>query len=203
MPAAAAALSGGFADPAPDSARAFRAILQAMARPGTIQPAAGATPPAPVPPAMGLVALTLADADAPVWLSPRLAATDFPDWIRFHCGAPVLEDRAAAAFAFGAPDELGAPDDWRMGEAEYPDRGVTLVLDLAAFEGAALTLSGPGIQSTAALPLGPACAAIRSLTALNAASYPLGLDLILCAGDRVAALPRTTRLSSQTSVQEG
>ena len=203
MSAPHAALSGGFADPAPMSARAFRAVLAAMSRPGTIQRAEGAAPPAPVAPAMGLVALTLCDRETPLWLSPALATTELPDWLRFHCGAPIVADRAAAMFAFGAAEDLLPADGWPMGEAEYPDRGTTLVLDLAAFEGEALTLSGPGIQFTAALPLGPAGAAVRALTALNAGLYPLGLDLILCAGDRVAALPRTTRLSSQTSVQEG
>ena len=41
-------LSGGFADPPADAAHAFRAIMQAMARPGTIHDVTGARPPAPL-----------------------------------------------------------------------------------------------------------------------------------------------------------
>ena len=41
------ALTGGFADAPAQSARAFRAALEAMARPGTIWTVAGAAPPAP------------------------------------------------------------------------------------------------------------------------------------------------------------
>ena len=43
----AIALQGGFADPAHEAARAFRACLDAMARPGTIHAVTGAQPPAP------------------------------------------------------------------------------------------------------------------------------------------------------------
>ena len=40
-------LTGGFSDPAVQSAHAFRAVMEAMARPGTVQDIAGAEPPAP------------------------------------------------------------------------------------------------------------------------------------------------------------
>ena len=194
MSAPHAALSGGFAEPAPMSARAFRAVLAAMSRPGTIQRAEGAAPPAPVAPAMGLVALTLCDRETPLWLSPALAATELPDWLRFHCGAPIVADRAAAMFAFGAAEDLLPADGWPMGDAEYPDRGVTLVAEVPDFSGEALRLTGPGIETEQTLPLGPACGSVRALTAMNRALFPLGLDLILCAGTRLAAIPRTTRL---------
>jgi hypothetical protein len=40
-------LSGGFTKPAAQSAHAFRSVLEAMARPGTIQDIEGAAPPCP------------------------------------------------------------------------------------------------------------------------------------------------------------
>jgi Uncharacterized enzyme of phosphonate metabolism len=40
-------LDGGFATPPVDAAHAFRAIMTAMAQPGTIVTLAGAVPPAP------------------------------------------------------------------------------------------------------------------------------------------------------------
>ena len=42
------ALTGGFDVPPLQSARAFRALLEAMARPGTIHKVEGALPPAPL-----------------------------------------------------------------------------------------------------------------------------------------------------------
>ena len=47
------ALSGGFADPPIDAARAFRACLDVMARPGRIAKLGGAVPPAPLSVAAG------------------------------------------------------------------------------------------------------------------------------------------------------
>ena len=61
-------LSGGFADPAAQSARSFRGILEAMARPGRIETLEGACPPAPLSVAGGCVLLTLADGTTPVHL---------------------------------------------------------------------------------------------------------------------------------------
>ena len=130
----------------------------------------------------------------PAMLFRTMATTELPDWLRFHCGAPIVADRAAAMFAFGAAEDLLPADGWPMGEAEYPDRGVTLVAEIPDFSGEALRLTGPGIESEQTLPLGPACGPVRALTAMNRALFPLGLDLILCAGTRLAAIPRTTRL---------
>lgn len=186
-------LSGGFTDPATQSAAAFRAILDAMSRPGTIRAADGAAPPAPMSPAAGLVALALCDAQTPVWLAPPLR-DGVPDWLRFHCGAPVVEDRADAMFAFGAPDDLLPLTDWTQGSPEYPDRSATLVMALPAFGGAALTLTGPGIEDAAHLAVGAIAPALAAALAANRLLSPMGVDLILTAGDRLAALPRSTRV---------
>ncbi len=153
-----------------------------------------AAPPAPAMMTRMPRALTLCDAETPVWLSPALAASDLAAWLRFHCGAPITADRAAAMFAFGAVEDLLLADTWPMGDAEYPDRGVTLVAGIPGFDSAPLRLTGPGIETEATLPLGPAAAPVRALTAMNRALYPLGLDLILCAGTRLSAIPRTTRI---------
>ncbi|MEC7438954.1 MAG: phosphonate C-P lyase system protein PhnH, partial [Pseudomonadota bacterium] len=49
----ATGLEGGFADPAIESARTFRLVLNAMARPGRIETVGTAEPPAPLCPAAG------------------------------------------------------------------------------------------------------------------------------------------------------
>jgi alpha-D-ribose 1-methylphosphonate 5-triphosphate synthase subunit PhnH len=50
-------------------------------------------------------------------------------------------------------------------------------------------LRGPGIKEQAQLSL-PETQAFQT----NAALFPLGLDFIFTCGDRLAALPRTTRV---------
>lgn len=186
-------LTGGFDAPATQSATGFRAILGAMSRPGAILDAHGAAPPAPMSPAAGLVALVLCDAQTPVWLAPSLRA-GVPDWLRFHCGAPIAGARADAMFAFGTPEDLLPLTDWAQGDAEYPDRSATLVMALPGFDGAALTLTGPGIETETRLPVGPVAPALAAALAGNHAMAPLGVDLILTAGARIAALPRSTRV---------
>ena len=188
-----AALTGGFADPAPGAARAFRAALDCMARPGRISALAEAAPPGGVSPSAGTLLLTLADADTPVWLPPRLAPALAP-WLAFHAGAPAAGSPAEAVFALGAWAELAPLSAWPAGTPTYPDRGATLIVEVAALEGGpGLALSGPGIADEARLaPDLPddAAGALR----WNAGRFPLGLDLFLTAGGRAAALPRSTSI---------
>ncbi|MBF9036525.1 phosphonate C-P lyase system protein PhnH [Rhodobacterales bacterium HKCCE2091] len=183
----ATALSGGFADPARDAARAFRAIMTAMARPGSIHALDGAAAPPPISPAAATVLLTLADPDTPVWLSPALSTPEVLDWIAFHTGAP-LSAHGAACFAVGHWSDLPLAD-LPAGTPAYPDRSATVIVevDRLALEGARLT--GPGIEAEARLNL-PDPAAFRA----NAARFPLGLDFVFCAGREIACLPRSTRI---------
>ncbi|MFO7855636.1 MAG: phosphonate C-P lyase system protein PhnH, partial [Paracoccaceae bacterium] len=140
----------------------------------------------------------LCDAETPVWLAAELRTPAVEDWLRFHCNCPFVEPEGAA-FAFGSPVALAeALERLPEGEADWPDRSATLVVLVPTLtEGAALRLSGPGVDGTARLPLGPVRDAVAALHAPNRGSFPLGRDLILCAGDRVAALPRSARIERE------
>ena len=83
------ALIGGFKDPAIQSAHAFRSVMEAMARPGTVQEISGAVPPAPMSPAAGAVLLTLCDTETPVYLAGALDCDAVRSWLAFHTGAPL------------------------------------------------------------------------------------------------------------------
>jgi alpha-D-ribose 1-methylphosphonate 5-triphosphate synthase subunit PhnH len=179
----AATLSGGFADPAREGARAFRAILDAMARPGRIVTVAGAAAPG-LSPAAAAVLLTLCDADTPV----HLTVAEARPWLAFLCGAPLV-DKGGCAFAVGAWEALAPLDPYPFGTPDYPDRSATLVVEMPLLTADGPALTGPGIDGSARLSL-PDPEALQA----NAARFPLGLDLILCAGDRLACLPRSTRI---------
>ena len=108
-----AALAGGFADAPREAAQAFRSIMTAMARPGTILEIAGATPPGGLSLAAGAVLLTLCDPDTPVWMAPALETPDIRRWIDFHTGArrrrrptqPLLSAHGAIFRALNFPSE--------------------------------------------------------------------------------------------------
>ena len=181
-----ASLEGGFAAPPVDAAAGFRAALTAMSRPGQVQEVGGALPPAPMSVAAGVLALTLCDPETPVWLAPSLAGKPIRDWFAFHTGAPTVSP-AEAAFAFGTWAEMPL-DAFRPGDAAYPDRSATLIVEVAEI-GSAHRLTGPGIERQAHLTV-PDPAWSRA----NRARYPLGLDLFLTSGTQLAALPRTTKV---------
>ncbi len=181
-------LSGGFTEPSYDAARAFRACLQAMARPGSVQPMSAPTPPAPLSPAAAAVLLTLCDSATPLYLAPSHDSAEARAWIAFHCAAPLVS-ASEAAFALGDWAALkGQP--FAIGSADYPDRSATLIVEVETRAPNA-RLAGAGIKESAAAYL-PDIAALRA----NAALYPLGFDCYFCAQDRLYALPRSTYLEA-------
>lgn len=181
-------LSGGFDNPPIQSAQAFRAAMNVMARPGTIQILRGARPPEPLSPAAGMLILTLCDPDTPLFLAGKWDTADVRAWISFHVGAPVGVPNDAM-FAVGDWASLAPLDAYGIGTPEYPDRSATLIVEQSDLKPTEATLRGPGIKSCAFMNV-PDVAAFQD----NAALFPLGLDFFFTSGDQVAALPRTTKL---------
>lgn len=184
-----ATLQGGFSDPAPMAARAFRAILNAMARPGRIESITGANPPEPLSPAAGAVLLTLCDVDTPLHIAGAGDTQAVRDWVRFYLGAPLVAAEEAT-FALGSWSDLLPLSAYRQGTPDYPDRSATLIVEVATLVPEGPILRGPGIRDTARLSL-PETDAFRA----NHALYPLGLDFLFTCAERVAALPRSTEVA--------
>jgi len=194
------AVAAGFDAPVLAAQAAFRAVMDAMARPGTVHPVSGiAAPPPPLAPAAAAITLTLLDYETPFWLDPALAgAPQVAGWIAFHTGATMTADPGAAAFAFIADTGAAPPfETFALGTPEYPDRSTTLVLQVARFDaGAQLTLRGPGIAGSRRFTAEPLPADIAGRVAANRALYPRGVDLVLVTKDAVAALPRSLRVEA-------
>jgi alpha-D-ribose 1-methylphosphonate 5-triphosphate synthase subunit PhnH len=188
-------LGRGFADPVLSSQRVFRTLLGAMSAPGTAAHLADDVEPAPgLHASTARLLLTLADAETPVWLAPSLGPAA-PSWVRFHTGAPVVDVPATAAIAV-LDGAATAPliDAFHAGDDRYPDRSATLLVQCAALGGGEpVGLAGPGIAEPLAIrPTGLRVGFWREAAA-NHARYPLGVDLVLVAGDAIVALPRSTR----------
>jgi alpha-D-ribose 1-methylphosphonate 5-triphosphate synthase subunit PhnH len=179
----------GFAEPVPDAQACFRAVLDAMARPGRIhEVGVGLTPPAPLAPASAAVLLTLVDHETPLWLDPDAAASR--EWIAFHCGAPVAAVPKACAFALALslPDLAALP----TGSHEAPESSATVILQARAFKsGRRFRLEGPGLHEPTVLAIDGLPDDFASVWQQNRALFPRGVDVVLCAGTQLAALPRS------------
>ena len=189
--------SAGFIDPATDAAGVFRAMLEAMARPGRIQrlPTALAAP-AALGSEVAQLVLTLCDFDTPLWLDPAYATAESWAYLRFHAACPVAATIEEAAFLVVAPANV-APvlPRCRIGTAEYPDRSASLIIPLEAIsEGPDVRLSGPGIEREHRLSVAPSPAGLWSALIANQQHFPLGCDCFLAAPGHIAAIPRSTRI---------
>jgi alpha-D-ribose 1-methylphosphonate 5-triphosphate synthase subunit PhnH len=193
-----AELPAGFADKVRSAQSTFRSVMDAMARPGSVQRiAAGSGAPSPVMRGTAAIALTLFDHDTPVWLDPAMSETsDVTKWLKFHTGAPVIADSSVCHFALiGDASALPPLDRFAFGSNEYPDRSTTLILQVESLtRGTRFELRGPGIDGTAVLQATIQPIDLFERLAVNVEMFPRGVDVVLVDDDAVVALPRTTRL---------
>ncbi|HEY0236883.1 MAG TPA: phosphonate C-P lyase system protein PhnH [Afipia sp.] len=196
-------LDQGFADPVRASQSVFRHVMNAMARPGTLETVVSDVEgPTFLMPAAAALALTLCDHDTPVWLDPNFAGeAQIAAWLRFQTSAPVMGDTRRAAFAFisrGA--DLPAFEMFASGTPDYPDRSTTLVVQVDSLtEGPGVTLTGPGIRNIGTLSAGALPPDFVERMQVNRALFPLGVDLVLVCGAQLVALPRSTHVARETS----
>jgi alpha-D-ribose 1-methylphosphonate 5-triphosphate synthase subunit PhnH len=188
------------------SQRHFRAILDSLSRPGTInelEPVA-CEPPARLSRASALVAMALLNAD----VSFHLLGMPGEDttYLSVNTGSrPAPMEEATFIFADGAQPPQ-ALEGVNCGTLAYPDTSSTLVIQVDALSSAPIAgglkvmLEGPGIQEQASVytrALNPDL--LLALQARNV-EFPLGIDAIVtCTGDRgrsqVLGIPRTATVS--------
>lgn len=192
-------IAQGFADPVLSGQKTFRALMDAMARPGSIQAIDGIkTAPAALGPTMSAVALSLIDHETTIHLDRPLGEDpDVRAFIAFHTSAPRTSECANADFAL-VSDGLAMPDlaSFKAGTDTYPDRSTTLLIGVAGFHsGRRYILSGPGIDGVVTISLEGARADLAAQLSENRQLFPRGVDLIFCAAGEIMALPRSTRIS--------
>jgi alpha-D-ribose 1-methylphosphonate 5-triphosphate synthase subunit PhnH len=198
-----AELPPGFADKVLSAQSTFRSVMDAMARPGSVQ---RIVPVAGTPDAMmrgtAAIALTLFDHDTPLWLDTRMSgSSDAVKWLKFYTGAPVIQDSSIASFALiGEGLLLPALERFALGTSEYPDRSTTVILQVESLDaGRSFELRGPGIDGAAILQATIRPADLFERLRFNEALFPRGIDVVLVADDAVVAIPRTTRVVSKGS----
>ena len=193
-------LAAGLVDPVHESQQAFRAVLDALARPGQIRKMGAALPQVELGGAMARLLLSLCDDETPVrWQSTDSA---LPQWLRFHTGAPIAESSAAAGFA--VVTDLAQPlalADFAQGSAASPEFSSTVLIELPHLEtGPLMVWSGPGIQSTTLVGLQGLPLDFWSQWQANHSRFPQGVDIIFTCGESALGLPRSTRVQQLEEV---
>jgi len=188
------ALAAGLPDPVHSSQQTFRAVLDALARPGKVCVLGEALPEVALGGAMARLLLSLTDDETPVWWQ-RADAT-LQGWLQFHTGAGVAAQPGAASFAvlhdLGARTELA---HFAMGTAASPEFSATLLVELPGLHGGPeLEWRGPGIQTVQRVGLCGVPPHFWAQWQANHAAFPAGVDIIFTCGDSALGLPRTTRV---------
>jgi alpha-D-ribose 1-methylphosphonate 5-triphosphate synthase subunit PhnH len=171
-------------DPVHGTRSTFRALCDAMARPGTLHEA-------PTDRADHAVVTTLVDHEVPFH-------TDDPDLADALAAQGRLEhaDATEARIVHTTGDPSWDARTLRRGSLVEPSEGVTLVhrVDaLATDPGQGLTtcrLSGPGVDGTRTVAVALPASSLEAIVDAQS-TYPRGIDVVLTGGRHIAALPRS------------
>lgn len=201
-------LSAGFADPVHDAQRAFRAVLNALSRPGISVAVGTSIAGLALGPAMAHLLLALTDDDSAVWwqqdnaVSAASAASAAARWLRFHTGATMAPAPDQATFAVIEQASRMAPlAAFSLGQAESPEHSTTLLVEVAALDaGPALEWSGPGIRTTQHVRITGLPPDFWHQWQTNHGSFPQGVDIVFTCNGLALGLPRTTRVRTLEGV---
>jgi alpha-D-ribose 1-methylphosphonate 5-triphosphate synthase subunit PhnH len=195
-----------------DSQAVFRALLDGMARPGTVRLLPRRDRRCPVGACQRLAAslLTLLDHEVTFAVVPGAGGAGgaggedadhrLTNYLVLTTGARVTSAGEADFVVALGPWPPGLPLDLRHGTAAFPDEGAT-VLALApdpglAGDGPTVALAGPGVRPGATARLAGLTRADVTDLAIANGEPPRGVDLILMdPGGRFLCLPRSTRLT--------
>jgi alpha-D-ribose 1-methylphosphonate 5-triphosphate synthase subunit PhnH len=189
------ALAHGLTDAVHDSQQAFRQVLDALARPGSVKHVGPALPGVALGGAMARLLLSLCDDETPVWWQSEDAT--LASWLRFHTGAPSTVQPHEAAFAVLA-DAQGCLSlaDFCAGTDASPEYSTTVLIELPALTGGPVVQwSGPGIQTVQSVALQGLPSNFWGQWQANHAAFPQGVDVVFTCGESALGLPRTTRVS--------
>jgi len=194
----------------------YRALLEALARPGTVRPLSHPAIGKPRELALSAACLALALLNRDVSFALLGYGEAAESYLRVNTGSfPARAEDADFVFLRGEADGAAAAlETAKEGEPAYPEQSATFVVQLEAMglepmDGATgLELSGPGAPGARQLWLQGANADFFAALSRKNAEFPLGVDVFFVSegpqGGLVAGLPRSTRferLQSTTSMR--
>jgi alpha-D-ribose 1-methylphosphonate 5-triphosphate synthase subunit PhnH len=165
----------------------FRVLLDAMARPGSLQTLQGLDK---INGAAEAVLATLLDGS--VTLSdPQSLLSEAA-----HALLQTVQAEPEHADYLLCSGQLPPTFEPKLGTLPSPEQSATLVIQVAALDDGALRLKlrGPGIENYRECSIGGLNPIWLTRREEWVCGFPLGVDLILVDAEKVMALPRTTRV---------
>ena len=197
-------LIAGFQSPVADAQAVFRTTLSAMSEPGL---------PQNLPMAEGLDSLqaaswallqALLDADVKVHLGDSVSTNKVCSNVLFHTGCELTADKTQADFIV-CDLATALTWDWRglkRGSERSPEHSATLIIQVDALEGEAHSVwQGPGIEHQR--DMNTVLDKTFWLKRAAAMAFPLGVDVMLVAGQDLIGLPRTTQVQFEPVTEQG
>ncbi|MCV7032283.1 phosphonate C-P lyase system protein PhnH [Mycobacterium sherrisii] len=183
--------------PAAQSQQVFRAMLEALARPGIPMPLPREPLSMLAPAVVPVVALAdlstgvcVLEREGERWAEAVGTATSAPTW-------PAEMARLVCAVR---PIDVAELRGFARGSAYAPEDGALVALGVPDVQGGPRrwTLSGPGIRDAARLAPRGLPDGFVAARADAVAAYPAGIDILLVTDDgRVVGLPRTTTITEE------
>jgi len=187
-------LAAGLGDPVFDSQRVFRAALQALSQPGRpVHLPVALDQPSPLAAASAAFVLTMLDFETPLWT--QHSSERMCEYLRFHCGAPLVEEPRGARYAL-VTDPAVMPDlsAFDSGTDHYPERSATVIVQVPRLIGGRRArLTGPGIAHEAHIEPSGLRPDFWSQWQRNTAAFPCGVDVLFTCGATLLGMPRTTQ----------
>ncbi|MFW5900169.1 MAG: phosphonate C-P lyase system protein PhnH [Halodesulfurarchaeum sp.] len=172
-----------------DTRSTFRALCEAMSRPGTIQQT-------PTAPADHAVVATLVDHEVSFYTADTELRETLASQGRLDDAKPETAD---IVHSHGVPP--WTVTDLTRGSLVEPSEGATVIYrvdglsstDTDREELTTITLSGPGVQDTRSVAVGLPDEELREIAAAQS-TYPRGIEVIFTAADRLVAVPRSAEM---------
>lgn len=183
-----------FTDPVHDAQQTFRALLEALSRPGIPQTTAPVISPEGLTTSCAAACLMLLDLETTVWLQPGTSEA-VQSWLLFHTGCRFTDQPQTADFAvINNVETMPQLDQFSWGTAAYPEASTSLLIQLPSLQGQrSITLRGPGILATITIQV-PSNQDFWQQWQEMTAAHPLGLDAWCFADNQALGLPRTARI---------
>ncbi len=188
-----------------DAQAHYRILLDSMARPGKIGLLShpDLNPPAGLSPAAALLAFTLLNSDVTFYVDGSESA-ELENYLSLNTSARRADVSVADFIFMKGENQEDLLAEAKIGNLSYPEESATFIIDVQSIretetpESLALTLKGPGVETSKTVFISGINRAILQSMLRQNEEFPLGIDMILSDLEgHILCIPRSNQFKSQ------